>query len=282
MADDRSDSSPPVCPSKSDLLLWCDGELEADSRATVEAHVRACARCREAAEELRGFEVFARGALDRDTPPDDLEPRLEAAFRTTVAASSFGSRRSWRRFGLAWAGAAAVLLTTWLFMRSDGEPTQPRFEVELVDVERAEGGPLRKFRIEVALTEALHVAILSFDGDHALDFLFPFFDVADGSWSWLGHPRSVVARPPSLTVPRETFGSFEVSGKPGARKHVLAAGRRTPLTDGELSRLRRELANVLRGARDSGASSERALEQIVSSLEREFDWVAQTEYVVPG
>jgi hypothetical protein len=65
-------------PSSSELSEYLDGELPAESRLVVEAHLTRCAECGELLGELR--RVLARAQALEDRPPhEDLWPGVAAA-----------------------------------------------------------------------------------------------------------------------------------------------------------------------------------------------------------
>src|SRR5438309_1712676 len=90
------------------LSEYLDGELPESERATLEAHLRACADCRATLEQLR--RVVARAQALDDTPPTtDLWP----AIARHVGVVSLDARRARRRlsFTVPQLAAAAVALT---------------------------------------------------------------------------------------------------------------------------------------------------------------------------
>ena len=102
------------------LSEYLDGELPESERATLEAHLRACADCRATLEQLR--RVVARAQALDDTPPTtDLWP----AIARHVGVVSLDARRARRRlsFTVPQLAAAAVALTllsagsAWLLLR---------------------------------------------------------------------------------------------------------------------------------------------------------------------
>src|SRR5438132_10355929 len=102
------------------LSEYLDGELPESQRATLEAHLRACADCRATLEQLR--RVVARAqALDDLTPAADLWP----AIARHVGVVSLDARRARRRvsFTVPQLAAAAVALallsagSAWLLER---------------------------------------------------------------------------------------------------------------------------------------------------------------------
>lgn len=157
------------------LSEYLDGSLDSDERGSVEAHLAACAPCREVLEDLRQVADAAR-ALGPIEPPRDLWPgileglggraggegpaagpmlhRPAEASPSPAAASGRGSARTTKRFSLTapQLAAAAVLLVTissaatW-WARSPGAPAAPTAEgsarpVEVLPAARPEGVPL--------------------------------------------------------------------------------------------------------------------------------------------
>jgi hypothetical protein len=110
------------------LSEYLDGELPESERATLEAHLRACADCRATLEQLR--RVVARAqALDDRPPTADLWP----AIARHVGVVSLDARRARRRLSftvpqLAAAAVALALLSggsAWLLRRpTAGPPSQ--------------------------------------------------------------------------------------------------------------------------------------------------------------
>lgn len=88
------------------------GQLPADERAALDAHLEGCAECRAELESLAGVARLMPLADperfgDAPVPPPLLGERIAA----TIAAERRSSRRRRRRFGLAWSGAAAAVAT---------------------------------------------------------------------------------------------------------------------------------------------------------------------------
>ncbi len=95
-----------TCPTGDDLLLYAAGELAADARAAVTAHLEACPACRAEVKSLaRGL-----GALETLEREPALRPafaaRLDRALRGVPAARP-AVRFSFARLGR-WAAVAAV------------------------------------------------------------------------------------------------------------------------------------------------------------------------------
>jgi anti-sigma factor RsiW len=72
--------------SDEDLVAYVDGDLPADRRAEVAAHLRACGRCR---TRLEAFPEVARVLREASPPVDDpaaraaIEAEVEGADRIT-------------------------------------------------------------------------------------------------------------------------------------------------------------------------------------------------------
>ena len=94
-------------PDDVTLDAWVEALLPADERAAIDAHLAACARCRDEVERQRAL-MERLHALPRAVEPgEDLRPAIRAEIRRRVVAAD--RRRSFRalRFPLA---AAAMLL----------------------------------------------------------------------------------------------------------------------------------------------------------------------------
>lgn len=114
------------------LSEYLDGDLAAEERALLEAHLSGCPSCARTLESLRT--VVARAArletpaLERDLWPG-IEARLDAGARPVL---DLGTRRAWREriwtFTLPQLAAAAVLLVlltgagVWMALRSVRPP----------------------------------------------------------------------------------------------------------------------------------------------------------------
>jgi anti-sigma factor RsiW len=92
------------------------GQLPADERAALEAHLEGCPECRAELESLQGVarlmpladpERFA----EAPSPPPLLGERIAATIAAERRAEDRRQRRRRWRFGLAWSGAAAALAT---------------------------------------------------------------------------------------------------------------------------------------------------------------------------
>lgn len=98
------------------LSAFVDGELAADERAAVSAHLGQCASCRATAADLARVRDAAR-ALGPVAPPDhiwlEIAGQIHLADRPTPADATAQTRRrsaAWQWIGL----AAALVLTTLL------------------------------------------------------------------------------------------------------------------------------------------------------------------------
>jgi hypothetical protein len=86
------------------LSAFLDGELARPERAEIEGHLRACAECARALEEIAAVDTMARG-LPVEAPAGYFDA-LPARIRARVHAR--GRRRAW--VPAAWAAAAAAVL----------------------------------------------------------------------------------------------------------------------------------------------------------------------------
>jgi len=78
------------------LAAYVTGDLAADERARIEAHLVECAECRETATEFRG--LLDELAATTPAPPDVAWARYRAELRARVAARRRPSRRArWLR-----------------------------------------------------------------------------------------------------------------------------------------------------------------------------------------
>lgn len=114
------------------LSEYLDGDLAAEERASLEAHLSGCPSCTRTLESLRAVMTRAArlepAALERDLWPG-IEARLGAGARSLV---DLGSKRAWREriwtFTLPQLAAAAVLLMlltgggVWMALRSVRPP----------------------------------------------------------------------------------------------------------------------------------------------------------------
>lgn len=107
-----------------------DGELAPSERAELEAHLRACARCRREAEGLRALLAEAAALPARVPPERDLWPEIRAEIRRRkVVRLEPRAARAWpRRAALVAAAVALVAISSTLTMilrqpRDDLSPT---------------------------------------------------------------------------------------------------------------------------------------------------------------
>src|SRR5579863_8274267 len=97
--------------------LYVAGGLRPDERGEVDLHAAACADCAARLGEARDFAAWARGSIEPDRPPADLEDRLIRRFRATGTKGSgrWALFRRGLRVASALAGAAALILLGNLF-----------------------------------------------------------------------------------------------------------------------------------------------------------------------
>ena len=93
------------------LDAYVDGELDLPAALALEAHVKACVRCRPALARQRALHAVLR----RHVQPEPVPPRLRSRLHNRFATSGNGAGWSWR-WGLAVAapGIAALALVAWL------------------------------------------------------------------------------------------------------------------------------------------------------------------------
>jgi anti-sigma factor RsiW len=119
-----------TCDRFQDLVSdWLDGDIDAGSRAALEAHAATCDACRALMTDLRAIKQTS-GTLERHAPPSRVwtrleqqlagEPRFrEAAARRAAGISSTGSTRppvwSWRSPVLALAASLLLLVGSSLY-----------------------------------------------------------------------------------------------------------------------------------------------------------------------
>ena len=97
------------------LSALLDGELDVEARSEVEAHLTACADCREVANDLQEL-VAAAGEMAPVPPREDLWPALAARLGETLGAARVmpslaarPDRSFWRRrLTLSWPQAAGI------------------------------------------------------------------------------------------------------------------------------------------------------------------------------
>jgi anti-sigma factor RsiW len=90
-----------------DTLLhgYLDGELDLVHTLSVEEHLRGCAACADACEQLRRLQSALRAEVPRFGPPPGLARRVQVALRAADRAEAPARRRPWR-----WLATAAALL----------------------------------------------------------------------------------------------------------------------------------------------------------------------------
>jgi len=122
-------------PSREDLYAYRDGELSAERRLTVEAHVVGCRACREAIDEISALEAQLRTAPDavdesyldsltartmERVRAADTAPRFErrrAAAETAQAETRARPRFAWPALTAAVGAAATVVVVVGLLIR---------------------------------------------------------------------------------------------------------------------------------------------------------------------
>lgn len=95
------------------LEVHADGELQADLRPALEAHLRSCERCRGMVERWRALRRCAGRVLSGTGIPAGLDSRIAA---TIAGQRGLAGRRMWLRNG-AFAAAAVLLISVgvWRF-----------------------------------------------------------------------------------------------------------------------------------------------------------------------
>jgi anti-sigma factor RsiW len=120
----------PACPDEQLLLnAYIDGELDAANIARTEAHVAACADCREELERLRSVQNLLSGAGVRHSVPEALNARIASSIKSEGTASARGpsARAPWWVPASGGAIAAALAMTLVLPLQQQG-----RLEDQLV------------------------------------------------------------------------------------------------------------------------------------------------------
>jgi anti-sigma factor RsiW len=104
------------CDQTSEVHAYHDGELPAERREALEAHLRQCAACRELLGELRRLSALL---VHAPLPA----PRGASGWNTHEAWRSAGERSIRRMAGWLTAAAATVLLAAWVgWPAPGGEP----------------------------------------------------------------------------------------------------------------------------------------------------------------
>src|ERR1043165_8769082 len=109
-----------TCDQANQIHAYHDGELPADQRASVQAHLRECAECRELLAQLQALSsLFVSARLD--PMPNDAIDRLEAAWDAAQ------DRAILRISSWLTAAAAAVLVGAIVLLPKEtgGQPTEP-------------------------------------------------------------------------------------------------------------------------------------------------------------
>ena len=152
-----------------DVAGYALGRLNPHERARFEAHLRACAACREELAELEEVAGLLALAPPAAEPPADLEARALAAARRAAAEDGSGApapgaaprRRAWT-IGMGVAALAAAAIAGAFFLGGrvlDGGPAGTR---EISAVLRAPGGG-ETASVEVTRTGIGRVVELSSD-----------------------------------------------------------------------------------------------------------------------
>lgn len=105
-----------ACPTDEELSALLDGDLEAGRRAEVDAHLEACAACREARDGLSSMLADLSSLADEE-PGRDLWPAIQRAHEHEAGKAGGLAgwfRRFWSLPAMAAAGAAAALLIVWM------------------------------------------------------------------------------------------------------------------------------------------------------------------------
>ena len=85
------------CDMNRDLLpLYADGSCSEDSRAAVEAHLRACSACRAELERMRAPDFAETGSAPGRTPPGSWRPMEKNGGGTRHCCGSCCRCSSWR------------------------------------------------------------------------------------------------------------------------------------------------------------------------------------------
>src|SRR5215467_6396984 len=93
-------SPEPLHPSREDLFAYRDGELSADRRVLIEAHVLTCRSCRELVDEVSALEATLRARPDGvgeayfDRLTDKVMSRVASEARPAPAPIPIDRRRS--------------------------------------------------------------------------------------------------------------------------------------------------------------------------------------------
>ncbi|MDH5186715.1 MAG: zf-HC2 domain-containing protein [candidate division WOR-3 bacterium] len=112
---------------KEKIFPYLDGEVTAEERGKIEAHLASCQSC---AEELACFKNIRTTAhtLDELKPSDYFEMRLKRRLQVTPKSSVWSFL--WKR-RLAWAAALPVLvILSFIIFRSSSSKPMPSLQVE--------------------------------------------------------------------------------------------------------------------------------------------------------
>lgn len=125
-------------PTREDLFAYRDGELSAERRRVIEAHVVGCRSCREAIDEISGLEALLRAAPDQvdegyydrltgqtmdRVRAADTAPRMErrrSAAEVAHQETRVRPRFPWPALTAAVGAAATVIVVVGLLIRQEG------------------------------------------------------------------------------------------------------------------------------------------------------------------
>ena len=115
------------------ISAWVDGQLEAEERRLLEAHIPGCEKCRKIFEEMS--EVTRLFRHEELTPPPDLWRRISSKL-DSPSRSSWRWPLSWGRKEIGAAAAAIVLMlagSAWLSLRYRSEDAFRRMALQELD-----------------------------------------------------------------------------------------------------------------------------------------------------
>jgi len=145
------------------LSEYVDGDLMADERRSLEAHLEACDTCAGIVAELRAVLATARGLPDRE-PTVDLWSGIAARLPAAPGVTSLPLRRRQRRWTafsvpqLAAAGLALVLVSSgilWVALRDGGEAGAPPVNMPVATVSPAAMDPADAYGAAIADLETV-------------------------------------------------------------------------------------------------------------------------------
>jgi anti-sigma factor RsiW len=108
---------------------YADQELDSARTSEIEHHLRDCARCAQAYQNLQTLQTALGAETCRFKPPVDLRQRIQASLRTPSPAQPEQRITSWAWRAIPWpwvglaAGLALVALLTWGFARVRSLPS---------------------------------------------------------------------------------------------------------------------------------------------------------------